>query len=117
MCVCDNKFINVTNNKEVNLQVSLGYREFVTEYDGLNVKIDNIKKIGFIFGQTLKLTMKIFSNLSNVNIEYYLKLRIPILHRKFSKITSKNPQYVKRFCKDRIGPFLFAIREWTNCMW
>ena len=30
--------------KKVVLQVSLGYREIVTEYDGLNVKFKNIKK-------------------------------------------------------------------------
>ena len=115
-CVCDIKFINVTNIKEVNLQVSLGYTEFVSEYDGFNVKIENLKINGFIFGQVLKLTMKFYSNLSNISIDYYLKLHIPIWHRKFVKIIYENPQYVKRFCNDRTNPFHFAIREWTNCL-
>ena len=76
-CVCDIKFINVTKNKEIILSVSLGYKQFVTDYDGLNVKIETIKNNGFIFGRILNLTMKIYSNLSNINIDYYLKLRIP----------------------------------------
>ena len=45
ICVFDIKFINVTINKEGILQVSLGYREFVTEYDGLNVEIENKKQM------------------------------------------------------------------------
>ena len=62
-CVFDINFIYVTKNKEIFLQVSLAYREFLTEYDGLNKKIEIIKNKGFVFGQILKLTMKIYSNL------------------------------------------------------
>ena len=44
----------------------------VFESDKLDVIIKNIEEKGFIFSQILKLTMKIFSNLSNINIIYYL---------------------------------------------
>ena len=60
--------------------------------------------------------MKIYSNLSNLNIEYYIKLRIPIMHRKVLLKNSQNLEYVKRFCNDENNPFHFAIREWINCM-
>ena len=55
--------------------------------------------------------MKTFSNLSNINIDNYLKVRIPIMHRKILKIVSQNPEYLERFCNDRINHFHFAIRE------
>ena len=38
---------------------------------------------GCEFNQIAKPTIKIYSNLSNINIHYYLKLRIPKLHRQF----------------------------------
>ena len=52
----------------------------------------------FIFNQRLKLTIRIFSILSNINIRYYLKFRIPILHRHFFKVLSQNREYVGVFC-------------------
>ena len=110
-CVNGKKLINVTKSKEGILQVSLGYREFVTEYDGLKVKILLIKNIGFIFGQTLKLTMKFYSNLKNIKIDYYLKHRIPIMHRQLLKTITQNPENVKTHCIDRNSSFHFAIRN------
>ena len=49
---------------------------------------------GFMFSQINKLTIKIYSNLSNINIRYYLKLRKAIIHRQFLKILRQNPYYV-----------------------
>ena len=40
---------------------------------------------GFIFNQISKLTKRNYSNLSHENIHFYLKLRIPIIHRHFFK--------------------------------
>ena len=51
-CVFDINFIKI--NKKVIFQVTLGYGEFISDYEGLNVKIENIKNDGFIFDQTLK---------------------------------------------------------------
>ena len=55
--------------------------------------------------------INIYSNLSNINIYYYLKLRIPIMHRQFFKIIPENPEYVQTHCNDRRNPFHFACRK------
>ena len=60
--------------------------------------------------------MKICSNSSNINIDYYLKLRIPLMHRRVLQKISQNPEYVKRFCNDESNDFHFVIRECSNCM-
>ena len=57
--------------------------EYKTEFYGLNKKIKNDQRYGFIFIQINKLTIRICSNLSSLNIQNYLKLRIPIMHRHF----------------------------------
>ena len=54
------------------------------------------------------------SDLSSININYYLKLRIPKMHRQFFKKISQNPEHVKQICNDKTNPFHFAIRERTN---
>ena len=66
----------------------------------------------FIFKQTNKLARKIYSTLSKINIQYYLNLRIPIMHRHFFKKLSQNPEYIQTHCKDRINPSHFAFRQW-----
>ena len=60
--------------------------------------------------------MKIFSNLSIINIGYYLKLLIPKTHRKILQKISQNLEYVKQFCNDENNDFHFGIRAWINCM-
>ena len=47
-----------------------------------------------------KLTIKSYSNVSNIIITYYLKFRIPIRHRQFFRIISQSKKYVKSFCDD-----------------
>ena len=63
-------------------------------------KTKNSSTKSFIFNQINKLTIKIYSNLSNVNIRYYLKFPIPTMHRQIFKILSQNPEYVKTHCFD-----------------
>ena len=82
-CVYDIKFTNITNNEAVILPTSLGYMEFKSEYYGLNKKIKSARNNGFIFNEIVKLTKKNYSNLSKINIRYYVKFRIPIMHRQF----------------------------------
>ena len=48
--------------------------------------------------------MKIFCILPKINIQFYLKLRTPILHRQFFRIISQNLDYIK-------NPFHFACRK------
>ena len=76
------------------------------------IKLKIVQEIGFIFNQINKLTIKTYSNLSNINIHYFLKSRTPIMHRQFFKIISQNPEYVKTHCNNRNNPFHFAIRKW-----
>ena len=44
-----------------------------------NKKLTVAIQKGYIFNQIYKLTIKIDSSVSNINIHYYLKLQIPIL--------------------------------------
>ena len=46
-------------------------------------KLKIARQNNFIFFQINKLTRKVYSNLSNIRIHYYLKHRIPIMHRHF----------------------------------
>ena len=51
----------------------------------LNKKLTVARQRGYTLNQINKLTINIYSNLSQMNIHYYLKLQIPILHRRFLK--------------------------------
>ena len=50
----------------------------------LNKNLTIARGNGFIFNQINKLTIKILSNLSNINIHYHLRLGTSPLHRQFS---------------------------------
>ena len=58
-----------------------------------------------------KLTIKNYSNLSHIKIHYYLKRRLPIMHRKFLLKISQNRGYIQTHCNDRRNPFHFACRR------
>ena len=79
-------------------------------YD-VNEKLKIARENGFVVNQINKLKIKIYSNLSNKNIHYYLKFQIPMCHRQFFKVISQNPEYVKIHFKDMDNPFNFAIRN------
>ena len=49
----------------------------------VNKKLTVARQRGFKFNQINKLTIKIYSILSHINIHYHLKLRIPIINRQF----------------------------------
>ena len=63
----------------------------------LNKKLTVARQNGFIFIQINKLTIKIYSNLSNINICYYLKHQIPMCHRLFFRRISHNKKYIENF--------------------
>ena len=75
----------------------------------INIKLGNAQQYGFIFFQINKLTLKVFSDLSNIIIHYYLKLQLPIMHRHFLGKLSQNPEYVQTHCTDRRKPFYFIL--------
>ena len=107
--VYDIKFTKISNNEEVNFTITHRSMEFETEFYGLTKKIRNARQNGFIFNQINKLTIKIYSNLSNINIQYYLKYRILVCHRLFLKIISQNREYIQTHCNN---PFHIACRQW-----
>ena len=80
----------------------------------LNKKLTVARERGYVFNQINKLTIKIYSNLSHINIHHYLKLRIPIMHRQFFRKLSQNPEYIKTHCNDRRNRFHFACRKWYS---
>ena len=88
--VYDIKLTNNSNNEKVNFTITHRSMENKTEFYGLNKNIKNARGNGFIFSQINQLTIKIYSNLSNTNIRYYLKIRIPKMHRHFFRLLSQN---------------------------
>ena len=58
--------------------------------------------------------MKNYSNISQKNIHYYLKLRIPIMLRQFLKILSQNRDDSQTHCIVRYIRFHFACRKWIS---
>ena len=57
---------------------------------------------------TNKLTIKICSDLSHINIQLHLKLQIPIMHRHIFRLLPQNPEQVQTHCNDRNNPFNFC---------
>ena len=86
--------------------------KFKSQFYGLIKKIKNGRNSCFIFSEIIKLTINIYSNLSNKNIQNFLKFPIPILHRQFSRIICQNREYLKIYCNDLNNPFHLACRKW-----
>ena len=84
-------------------QTRISSVEYFSEQKGKKIVWEN----GFIH----TLTIKFFPNLSNKNICFYLKFWIPLMHRRFSRFTSLNPEYVKTLCNDLINPFHYATNK------
>ena len=85
--------------------------EFKPQFYGLSEKCKNARKNVF-FNQIVELTAKIESSLSNSKICYFLKVPIPIMHREFSRIISRKPEYVESVCNEINDSFLFVCRRW-----
>ena len=108
ICEYDLSFTNFGNNETVNFTISdksMGLYE-------LNKKITIARGNGYMFNQINKLIIKLYSNLSHTNIHYYLKLPIPMSHRKNLLKLSQNTDYIQSHCNDRRNPFHFACRQW-----
>ena len=107
-------FKNISNIEEVNFAVTHRSMEFKTEFYGLNKKIKNARENGYIFNQINKLTIKIYSNLSNINIQYHLRLGASPLHRQFFKNLAQNRDYIQTHCNNINNPFHFACLQWYS---
>ena len=105
--VYDIKLTNTGNIEKINLticDINMGLYE-------LNKKLKNARQKGFIFNQINKFTIKLYCILPNINIQYYLKFQFRMCHRRFLKIITQNPDYVKNHCNDQNNPFHFGIRK------
>ena len=110
ICEYNLNFTNTTNNETVNFLISdksMGMYE-------LNKKLTIVRENGFVFNQINKLTIKIYSNLSNINIHYHLRLGASPLHRQFFKILSRNRDYIQTQCNNHRNPFHFTCRRWYS---
>ena len=112
VCLYNIKLTNITNNEIITITFSDESLNFFE----LNKKLTLARQIGFRYLHINKLTIKIYSHQRHINISYYLKHRIPIMHRQFFRILSQNRDYVQTHCNDRNNPFHFACQTWIkNC--
>ena len=110
ICEYDLIFKNITYNESVNFTTS---EKSMGMYE-LNKKLTTARENGFLFNQINKLTIKILSNLSNINLHYHLRLGSPPLHRQFFINISKNKEYIQTFCNNPRNSFHFACRQWYS---
>ena len=110
ICEYDLNFKNITNNKLIDFTIS----DKSMNLFELNKKITIARGNGFIFNQINKLTIKIYSNLSNINIHYHLRLGAPPMHRQFFIKISENRDYIQTHCNSRRNPFHFSLRQWFS---
>ena len=104
------KFTKNFQDEEVNFTFTHRSMEFKTEFYGLNKKINKARRNGSSFNQIKKLTIKVYSSLSNKNIQYYLKFQLTITNRQFCKIISQNPDDLKSHRNDLNNPIFLHVR-------
>ena len=80
----------------------------------LNKKLTLARQRGFIFNHKNKLTIKIYSNLSNINIHYHLILGAPPLFYHFFRKLAHDHDYIQTHCNDINNPFHCACRQWYS---
>ena len=110
ICEYDINFTKIGNNETVNFTISdkcMGMYE-------LNEKLSIARGNDFVFNRINKLTIKIYSTLSNINIHYRLRLGAPPLDRQFFIKNSRNRDYIQTYCNNRRNSFRFACRQWFS---
>ena len=110
ICEYNLYFTNTDNNESVNFTISdksMGMYE-------LNQKLTPAKQRGFKFNHINKLIIKIYSNVSSINIHYYLKHQIPMGQRLFFRRIAKNRDYIQTHCNDKNNPIHIVCRQWYN---
>ena len=108
ICEYDLKFRNITNNEIIDFTICDKNMNLVE----INKKLTIARRNGFIFNQINKLTIKIYSNLSHINIHYHLRLGTPPMHCQFFIKISKNCDYIQTHCNNRRNPFHFSFSQW-----
>ena len=79
----------------------------------LNKTLSIARQRGYIFNQINNFKIKIYSNISYMNIDYHLKLSITSpLYYKFFRNLAHNYNYIQTHCNDIHNRFQFACRQW-----
>ena len=110
--VYDINFTNISNNEVVNLIITHKSKEFKSEFYGLNKKIKNARRNGFVFNQINNFKIEIYSNLRGINAHFHLLLGASPLHRQFFKHLLKNPIYIRNYCNNLHNSFNFKCFRW-----
>ena len=110
ICEYNLNFTNIINNESVNFTIS----DKCMGFDKLNKKLSIARENGFKLNHINKLTIKIYSNLSYINIHYHLRLGASPLHRQFFIKISHNRDYIQTHCNDRRNLFHYACRQWYS---
>ena len=110
ICEYNPNCTNTSNNEIVNFTIS---NKCMRLYE-LNKKLTVARERCYIFNQINKLTIKIRSNLSHINIHYHPRLGSSPLYRQFFIKISKNRDYIQIYCNDRRRSFHFACRQWYS---
>ena len=105
ICEYNLSFTNITNNEIVNFTIS---DKGLNLYE-LNKKLAIARGNGFKFNQINNFKIKIYSNLSYINIHHHLKIGAPPLHRQFFIKISLNRGYIQTHCNDRRNTFHFFL--------
>ena len=81
----------------------------------LNEKLSVARQRGCIYNHINKLTIKIYSNLSNINIDYRFRLSktSPLYYHFFRKLAC-NHNYIQTHCNDLRNPFQIACPQWYS---
>ena len=66
----------------------------------------------FIFIQIKKLILTFEVDISDINIQYYVKLKIPIMHCIFFERIFHNEDYINEFPTDRLNTFHTVCRRY-----
>ena len=110
-CVYNLNFTNNTNNEIVTLTIS---DKNIGMYE-LNEKLALARERGFIFNQINNFKIKIYSNMSNINIDYRLRLSktSPLYYQFFRKLAC-NHDYFQTHCNDINNSVHIACRLWYS---
>ena len=89
-CVYNIEITNLKINVKIILNITRQCMKFKSEFQGLNEKKQKC----------------------NIIVCYYLKFRIPIMHRQVFRMISQNPEFSNTHCTDLNNAFHFACRRW-----
>ena len=110
--VNDIKFDHRTSGEVFYFTIIIDCKLFSSQTERLFQKIDEYRKGGYKFNEIIKLTLKINSSLSFINISHHLKLRVPNLHVEFFRKISEEATKLNTLI-DRRNPLFYSYQQWV----